>query len=67
MAINLYDLDMGPHSINLSASTTKFQTSIRIEQDPNKSGVLSFLEKVETEIPPTPTSTSPQTVRPSAY
>jgi len=62
----LYDTDMGDQSIDISASTRKFQTSIIVEQDPDKSGILSFLENVEKEIPPPPTSQAPQTVRPSA-
>ena len=61
----LYETEFGNQRMDLSSTTIKFQTSLVIQQDPNKSGILSFLEKVEEEIPPTPTRTSPQTVRPT--
>lgn len=49
----LYDEDMGDQSIDISASkrNTIFQTSIRVTQDPNKDGIISFLEDVERELP----------------
>ena len=46
----LYDEDMGTQRIDVSASTRKFQTSIIITQDPDKNGILSFLETVEQEV-----------------
>jgi hypothetical protein len=60
---DLYETDMGSQSIDVSASERKFQTSIIIKQDANKSGIISFLKKVEQETPLSPTSQSPQTVR----
>ncbi len=62
---NLYDTDMGDRSVDVSASTRKFQTSIIVKQDKNKSGVLSFLAQHEETTPQPPTRTAPQTVRPS--
>lgn len=65
MAVQDYfDTDMGDQTIDVSASTRKFQTSIIVKQDPNKAGILSFLEKVNEEGPSTPTRTPPQTMRP---
>ena len=65
MAIpTLYDTDMGEQTIDISASTRKFQTSVIIQQDPSKSGILSFLEAVDQAIPAPPTRQAPQTMRP---
>jgi hypothetical protein len=60
----LYDTDMGEQTIDISASTRKFQTSVIIQQDPNKNGILSFLEAVDQTIPLPPTRQAPQTMRP---
>ena len=49
---------------DVSASTRKFQNSIIITQDPNKSGILSVLEKVEEQIPQPPKRIEPKTMRP---
>jgi hypothetical protein len=66
MAIqNYFDSNVGTQTIDVSASTRKFQTSVIVKQDENKSGILSFLEKVEATTPQTPTRTTPQTMRPS--
>jgi len=35
--------------MDVSASTRKFQTSVIIKQDPNKSGILTFLSQLEQE------------------
>jgi hypothetical protein len=61
---SLYDTDMGDQTIDISASTRKFQTSIIVQQDSSKSGIISFLENVEQEQAPPPTRQAPQTVRP---
>jgi len=61
---SLYDTNMGDQTLDVSASTRKFQTSIVIKQDLNKSGLLSLLQKVEQETSPPPTTQAPQTVRP---
>lgn len=51
-------------SFDPSASTRKFQTSMIIKQDPQRSGVLFFLsEKISSETPP-PTRTPATGVRP---
>lgn len=50
--------------LDVSASSRKFQTSIIVKQDPNKSGILSLLEKVEQEEPQPPVRKAPQTMRP---
>jgi len=60
----LYDTDMGDQSIDVSASTRKFQTSVIVKQDPNKGGIISFLENVEQVLPSPPIRQAPQTVRP---
>jgi len=44
---NFYESDGFDQNMDVSASTRKFQQSIIVKQDPNKSGVLSFLSKVE--------------------
>lgn len=57
MAINnFYESDGFDQEMDVSASTRKFQQSIIVRQDPNKSGVLSFLSSVEstTEQQPRP-------------
>ena len=42
MAIpTLYDTDMGEQTIDVSASTRKFQTSVIIQQDPSKTNSSS--------------------------
>lgn len=47
MAIdNFYESDGFDQSMDVSASTRKFQQSIIVKQDPNKSGILSFLSTV---------------------
>ena len=66
MAIqNYFDTEVGSQTIDVSASTRKFQTSIIVKQDEGKSGILSFLQKVEESSPQPPTQTAPQTIRPS--
>ena len=61
-----YVTDMGDQTIDVSANTRKFQTSLVIKQDLNKSGILSVLQKVEADIPPPPTREAPKTLTPSA-
>jgi hypothetical protein len=66
MAIStLYEIDMGEQRIDVSAATRKFQTSIIVNQDPEKNGILSFLTTVEQETQSPPTRQAPQTMRPS--
>ena len=66
MAIQDYfNSDVGTQTIDVSASTRKFQPSVIVRQDANKSGILSFLAKVEATTPQTPTQTAPQTMRPT--
>ena len=66
-----YDNDMGDQSLDVSASKRKFQTSIIIKQDTNKSGILSFLENIEEQSPGLPVRKNPQTQikpkRPGSY
>ena len=62
---NYYDTEVGSQTIDVSASTRKFQTSIIVKQDEGKSGILSFLQKVEEATPQALTQTAPQTMRPS--
>lgn len=63
-APNQYETDFDNQLIDVSAATRKFQTSVIVKQDPNKSGILSFLESVEAEVPAPPTRQAPQTMRP---
>ena len=65
MSTNYFEIDVGVQSIDVSALNRKFQTSVIVKQDENKSGVLSFLQKVEDSSPQVPTQTQPQTMRPS--
>jgi len=52
--------------INTAALERDFQQSIIIKQDPNKSGILSFLSKIEQETGATrPQRQSPPTQRPT--
>ena len=52
--------------INTSAIERNFQQSIIIKQDPNKSGILNFLSKIEQETGATrPERQSPPTQRPT--
>ena len=64
-AQDYYETNVPKQTIDVSASTRKFQTSIIITQDPNKSGILSFLENVEETTVQPPTRTAPQTMKPS--
>ena len=65
-AQDYYDTNIPTQEIDVSASTRKFQTSIIVTQDPQKSGILSFLKEVEEVIAPTPTQPAPQTMRPTS-
>ena len=62
--IDSYETNMGEQMIDLGASNRKFQTSIVVQQDPNKNGVLSFLKKMEETRPLPPQRQAPQTIRP---
>ncbi len=64
-AQDYYDTNIPTQEIDISASNRKFQTSIILSQDPEKSGILSFLQQTEEVVAPTPTRPSPQTVRPT--
>ena len=63
--LEFFDYDIGEQPMDVSASTRKFQQSIIITQDPNKSGILSFLAKAEAERQSQPESQSAQTQTPS--
>ena len=66
MAISsIYESDGFDETMDVSASTRKFQQSIIVKQDPNRSGILSYLSKVEEETQQQPQRQSPQTQRPS--
>lgn len=60
-----YDGQMGEQTLDVSAATRKFQSSIIIKQDPEKSGFISFLKEVEADTQPLPIRQSPSTVRPT--
>ena len=60
-----YDQNMGIQTLDVSAVTRKFQSSIIVKQDPEKSGIISFLKQIEEESEPLPTRVSRQTVRPT--
>lgn len=61
---NLYDTDMGDRSLDVSAATRQFQTSIIVKQDENKGGILTFLKQVAETTQSPPTEQAPQTMRP---
>jgi len=61
-----YITDMGDQSIDVSAAKRKFQNSIIVKQDPNKSGILSFLSEVQTPQPSQASEgSSPSTILPN--
>ena len=60
-----YDTSGFDEPIDISSNTRKFQTSIIIKQDQQKSGILSFLEESEEATGTPPTSQAP-TIKPSA-
>ena len=62
---NYFETNVGTQNIDVSASTRKFQASLIIKQDRNKSGILSFLKKVEQSNPAIPTQTAPMTMTPT--
>ena len=65
MAIdNFYESDGFDQSMDVSASTRKFQQSVIVKQDPNKSGILSFLSSIES-VPQEQRSPEASTQRPS--
>ena len=47
---SLYDTEGFDATMDVSASTRKFQQSIIVKQDPNKSGILAFLSVAEEQI-----------------
>ena len=61
---NFYDSEGFDASMDVSASTRKFQQSIVVKQDPNKAGILSFLANIEEESTPLPTRQPAPTMRP---
>ena len=60
---NFYDSDGFDQNMDVSASTRKFQQSIIVKQDPNKSGILSFLSQAEQETQGQPQQRSPETTQ----
>ena len=46
---DFFESDGFDQSMDVSASTRKFQQSVVVKQDPNKSGILAFLSRVEQE------------------
>ena len=46
---DFYESDGFDQSMDVSASTRKFQQSIIVKQDPKKSGILAFLSTAEQE------------------
>jgi hypothetical protein len=60
-----FDNEGYEQELSIEASKRKFQTSIILKQDPQKSGVLSFLEKVEPSSPEPLATLPPKTMRPS--
>jgi hypothetical protein len=59
-----FDSDGFDQEMNVSATTRKFQSSVVVKQDPNKSGILSFLKEVEIQSTPRPQRTELPTQRP---
>ena len=48
------DENVGEQTMDISATNRKFQQSVIVKQDPNKSGILSFLQVVKEETPSQP-------------
>jgi hypothetical protein len=61
---SLYDTEGFDATMDVSASTRKFQQSIIVKQDPNKSGILAFLSVAEEQITQPPTRDPQPTMRP---
>ena len=67
---NFYNTTVPDNEVDISASKRKFQRSVIVVQDPDKDGILSFLQELEPTQPsgvPAASTTPPQqTVRPSS-
>ena len=61
---NFYDDEGFDATMDVSASTRKFQQSVIVKQDPNKAGILAFLAKVEEDTTPLPTRQPTPTMGP---
>lgn len=66
-ATDFFDNDGFDQSLDVSASTRKFQSSVVVKQDSDKSGILSFLTKVEKTSPTRPLKSDPPTKRQGIY
>ena len=62
----LYETEGFEGTMDPTSESRKFQVSIVISQDKDKSGILSFLQQIEESSVGLPTSTPAQTVRPSS-
>ena len=61
---DFYETDGFTGEMDVSASTRKFQTSVVVNQDSNKAGILSFLSKLEQENPQPILQSSEPTLKP---
>lgn len=62
---DFYDTEGFEELTNVSINNRMFQSSIVIKQDPNKSGILSFLRKVEDQQTSQSESQQGSSIRPS--
>ena len=68
---NFYNTTVPDNEVDISASKRKFQVTYPVKQNPDKDGILSFLQDLEptqpSGVPAASTTTPPQqTVRPSS-
>ena len=60
-----FDTEVGEQSMDVSASTRKFQQSIIVVQDPNKAGALASLREAEESTTQQPQASAAQTQTPT--
>ena len=61
---NFFESDGFSEGLNVSSTTRKFQTSVIVKQDSNKSGILKFLAEYEESLP-VAERRKPETQRPA--
>tara|TARA_R110002020_G_scaffold336677_1_gene552115 strand:+ start:247 stop:465 length:219 start_codon:yes stop_codon:yes gene_type:complete len=61
---DFYESEGFTGQLDVSASTRKFQTSIVVNQDPQKSGILSFLSNLEEQSPQPTIQVAEPTLKP---
>ncbi len=62
---DFYETEGFEANLDVSSSNRKFQISVIVKQDPQKTGILQFLTESEQSGQSQPTSSQPSTIRPS--